>query len=83
MIANKTFKILLTNFSTVKKKLPEGMVIIYARRSPAIQLAVTGSTVAGICEPLHLMVNQARNATIRQSQSKITDRSFVASDMAT
>lgn len=62
-------KIILTNFFTIEKKLPEEMGYSYATRIPGIHSAVTSTLGAGICESLILIVDQAIATPIWQLQT--------------
>lgn len=79
VVAKNPLKILLNNFSAVKKKLPERMDIFYVRRSPATDLAVTGFIVVGKCQSLNMMDNKATAAIIWQPQPKVTKLNIAAS----
>lgn len=76
--ANKPFENIWTSFSAVEKKSPKGMVIRYATRRSVIYLIVTGEMVAGTCDSIDLVVDQATTGTIRPHRAKVTDLSFVA-----
>lgn len=65
MVANKPFKTLLSNASSVEEELPKQMVIGYATRIPDIQTAVTGTIAAGILDALALLVSLAMAVLIR------------------
>lgn len=66
VVVEKPFEIKLTNFSAVEKKLPEGVVILYAARSPVVRFIFTSTMAAEICVFLNLTVDQAITAVIRQ-----------------
>lgn len=80
MVDNKPFENLITNFTAVGKKILEGMVISYSRRSSVIHLAITGTIAAEICKSLNLMVRQATAVSIRKSRTKVTNLRFTALD---
>lgn len=80
MAAGKQFEILLTNSSTVEKKLPKRMIASYATWSPAIDLAVTGIMAAGICDSLVLLVDQAMDLSKWQERTEVAELSFAATD---
>lgn len=77
VVAILPFEILLSNFSAVRKKLPKEMVINYVTRSPVIHLTAAGDIAAGIFESLNLWQDQATGATVRHSQTKVTDLSLM------
>lgn len=56
------------------------MVIIYAIKSPVLDLAITKTEAAEICESVNIVVDQATAATMRQPQTKFTDLSFADTD---
>lgn len=54
------------------------MVIRYARKTPAIRLAITGDWTAGGCDYLILTVDQATAVATWQQRAKVTDLIYVA-----
>lgn len=80
MITDELSEILLAIVFSVKRKLPQKMVIIYATRRAGTDSAATGKMTFEMCAPLELMVSRAMGASVRQPQSKVTSLSFCSSE---
>lgn len=61
---NRLFETLISSFSTIEEKLPEGMITSYFTRKPDVHFAVNDNMPAGICESLNLILNYATDAPI-------------------
>lgn len=80
VVANQQFKISLSNFSTVERKLPKKMATRHGRRSPVMSLAAPSNKAGGICESLAQIANRATAASIRRPPLNLTHLRNAASD---
>lgn len=71
VMAKNPFEILLSNFSAVERKLPNGVVISYAWKNSFIHLTVTDTIVGGVSESLNSMVDQGMAAIISTHLPKL------------